>query len=88
MVEFMQLSERVGLAIWVRPEVPKDRLKILRTAFMAAMRDPQVQADGARRGAPINPIPGEKLNQMVAAAYAGLSPSLRARLRKSLGISK
>ncbi len=88
MVEFMQLSERVGLAIWVRPEVPKDRLKILRTAFMAAMGDPQVQADGARRGAPINPIPGEKLNQMVAEAYAGLSPSLRTRLRKSLGISK
>ncbi len=88
MIDFMQLSERVGLAIWVRPEVPKDRLKILRTAFMAAMRDPQVKADGARRGAPINPIPGETLNRMVADAYKGLSPFLRARLRTSLGISK
>ena len=68
-VNFMQLSERVGMAFWVRPEVPRDRVDILRTAFMKAMSDPAVQAEGAKRGAPINPIPGAKINKMVAAAY-------------------
>ena len=88
MVEFMQLSERVGLALWLHPNVPKDRLKILRTAFMTAMGDPQIKADGDRRGSPIDPIPGEKLDRMVADAYKGLSPALRTRLRKALGIDK
>ncbi len=83
-VNFMQLSERVGMAFWVRPEVPKDRVEILRTAFMKAMSDPAVQAEGAKRGAPINPIPGAKINKMVAAAYQTPQATLR-RIKTILG---
>ena len=87
MIDFMELSERVGLAFWVHPKVPKDRVEILRKAFMAAMSDPQVQADGRKRGAPVNPVPGQKLNQMVGEAYK-LPSNLRTRLRSLLGLSK
>ncbi len=83
-VNFMQLSERVGMAFWLRPEVPRERVEILRTAFMKAMSDPAVQAEGARRGAPISPIPGAKLNQMVADAYKTPKATLD-RIGKILG---
>jgi tripartite-type tricarboxylate transporter receptor subunit TctC len=69
MVNFLELSERIGMGFWMRPEVPKARVEILRTAFMKAMSDPAVKAEGAKRGAPIDPIPGAKINKMVAEAY-------------------
>ncbi len=69
MVNFLELSERIGMGFWMRPEVPRARVETLRTAFMKAMSDPAVQAEGAKRGAPINPIPGAKINKMVAEAY-------------------
>src|SRR5690606_3554643 len=43
-VRFLELSESVGLGIWVRPEVPKERVDILRTAMKVATADPAVRA--------------------------------------------
>ena len=85
-VEFIELSERVGLGHWVRPEVPKERVAILRKAFAQAMKDPEVIADGQRRGAPIDFVSGEELDRYVAEAYSRLTDPLRLRLRKLLGI--
>jgi len=84
-VEFMELSERVGLALWVRPGVPKDRLDILRKAFKDAMTDPDVIAGAKRRGAPINYVSGPALGKMVANAYK-ITDAQKVRLRKLLGI--
>jgi tripartite-type tricarboxylate transporter receptor subunit TctC len=84
-VRFMELSESVGMGFWVRPEVPKDRVAILRKAFMAAVTDPAVIAEAAKRRAPIDPLTGEQIEKLVAAAYT-LPDPLAAKMRKMLGV--
>jgi tripartite-type tricarboxylate transporter receptor subunit TctC len=83
-VRFMELSESVGLGLWVRPEVPKDRVQILRTAMNAATSDPAVRAEGAERGAPFEPLTGEEIETLVKEAY-DLTPAQLTRLREVFG---
>ncbi|MPY71340.1 MAG: hypothetical protein GEU92_14780 [Alphaproteobacteria bacterium] len=84
-VRFMELSEAVGLGFWVRPEVPKDRVAILRKAFMASVTDPEVVKAAAERMAPIDPLSGEEIEKLVAEAYT-LSDDLAVRMRTLLGV--
>jgi hypothetical protein len=83
-VRAMELSERVGLGFWVRPEVPKDRVAILRKAMDAVGRDPAIVAEGAKRGAPVDPLSGAEIATLVQDAYA-LPENLRARMRAMVG---
>jgi hypothetical protein len=80
-VRFMELSEAVGLGLWVRPEVPGERVQILRAAMKAATADPAVRAEGASRGAPVEPLSGEAIEELVREAY-NLTPQQVARLKK------
>ena len=84
-VRFMELSESVGMGFWVRPEVPKDRVATLRKSFMAAVTDPVVMAEAAKRKAPIDPLTGEQIEKLVAEAYT-LPDPLAARMRTMLGV--
>lgn len=84
-VRTMELSERVGMGFWVRPEVPKERVAILRKAMAAASNDPVVQDEAAKRSAPFDPITGEAIEKLVAEAYT-LSPDLRRRMRDMAGL--
>jgi len=84
-VRFMELSESVGMGFWVRPEVPKDRVSILRKSFMAAVTDPEVVAAAAKRRAPIDPLTGEEIEKLVAEAYT-LPDPLADKMRKMIGI--
>ena len=70
MVKFLEVAPRIGMGFWVLPEVPKDRLAALRKAFMAMLRDPAFLADAKKRKAPVNPVAGAKLDELVAEAYA------------------
>ena len=70
MVKFLEVAPRIGMGFWVHPEVPKDRLAALRKAFMAMLRDPAFLADAKKRKAPVNPVAGAKLDELVAEAYA------------------
>jgi tripartite-type tricarboxylate transporter receptor subunit TctC len=80
LVRFMELSEHVGLGLWVRPEVPKDRVAILRKAMMAATHDPAIVADAKAKRAPLEPLTGEEIHKLIVDAYA-LSPAEQKRLR-------
>ena len=84
-VRFMELSESVGMGFWVRPEVPKDRVQILRKSFMAAVTDPQVVKTAAERKAPIDPLTGDQIEKLVAEAYTLPAP-LAERMREMLGV--
>lgn len=81
LVHFMELSEHVGLGLWVRPEVPKDRVEILRKAMMAATHDPAIAADAAKKRAPFDPLNGEEIHKMIVQAYT-LTPAEQKRLRE------
>lgn len=87
LVAFMELSERIGLGMWMRPGVPRERIETMRKAMAAALADPEVVADAEKRRAPIEPLTGEAIEQMVADAYS-LTPAQGERLRTMLGFKK
>jgi hypothetical protein len=47
------------------PDLPPDRLDILRRAFDAALKDPAVLAEAQRLGMEINPVSGEDVASLV-----------------------
>ncbi|MEE2968504.1 MAG: tripartite tricarboxylate transporter substrate-binding protein, partial [Pseudomonadota bacterium] len=49
MVDFLEVSAQIGHGFFVSGDVPADRVKILRTAFDATMRDPAFLADAKKR---------------------------------------
>jgi len=52
------------------PEVPAERVKILRDAFMATMQDNAFLADAEKSRIDIVPSSGEKVQQLVEKLYA------------------
>jgi tripartite-type tricarboxylate transporter receptor subunit TctC len=60
----------LGRPLLVGPEVPAERVAILRTAFQAMIADPLFREDAARAGAAIEPVMGEELQAIVARMLA------------------
>jgi tripartite-type tricarboxylate transporter receptor subunit TctC len=56
----------VGRPIAVAQGVPADRVKALRVAFEATLKDPQFMAEAKKQRADIDPMTGEALQQLVA----------------------
>jgi tripartite-type tricarboxylate transporter receptor subunit TctC len=54
----------------VAPEVPKERVALLRQAFMATMQDPELRAEAERMQVDVIPIAGEALQDRIASLYA------------------
>jgi tripartite-type tricarboxylate transporter receptor subunit TctC len=52
------------------PGVPADRVALLRTAFHAAMADPQFIADAKKQRLEIKEVSGDKVAQILTAAFA------------------
>jgi tripartite-type tricarboxylate transporter receptor subunit TctC len=52
------------------PGVPADRVKALRDAFEATMRDPDFLTEAARQKLIINPVSGEKISGLLERIYA------------------
>lgn len=67
----------------VPPGTPKDRVQILRKAFMATMEDPEFMADAKKSKLDLDPIGGEEVQKMVGDIFK-LPPSLVARLKEAL----
>ena len=57
----------VGRSVFTAPEVPADRLALLRQAFAETLKDPEFQADAQRIGLELDPMSGEALQHYVAA---------------------
>lgn len=51
------------------PGLPADRVKILRTAFNATMKDPAYLADAKKRRLDVQPLTGEELEALIAEVY-------------------
>jgi tripartite-type tricarboxylate transporter receptor subunit TctC len=56
----------LGRPLLVGPEVPAERVAILRAGFRAMIADPLFREDAARAGAAIEPVMGEALQAIVA----------------------
>jgi tripartite-type tricarboxylate transporter receptor subunit TctC len=51
------------------PDLPAERVRELREAFMAAMKNPELIADAAHQRLDVNPVAGSELQEVVARVY-------------------
>src|SRR5262245_2976758 len=58
----------IGRSIVAPPGVPAETVAVLRSAFMATMRDPALKADVAKSGIDVDPLAGERLQEIVRQA--------------------
>ena len=65
------------------PGIPADRVKALREAFMATMKDPEFLADTGKLQLSIDPTSGEEMEKIVREAYA-LPEAVIQKVRKAL----
>ena len=74
----------IGKQIFVGPDVPAARVKVLRDAFDATMKDPALLAQAAKQGLDIGPASGEELQKVVADMLA-MPKAVTSRLVDILG---
>jgi tripartite-type tricarboxylate transporter receptor subunit TctC len=77
-------SGALGRPMLGTPGIPPDRVKILRDAFNATMKDPEFLADLDKRQFDLDPVPGEELEKIVKEAL-NQTPETIARMKKLLG---
>jgi tripartite-type tricarboxylate transporter receptor subunit TctC len=73
----------IGRSIVAPPGVPAETVAVLRRAFMAAMSDAALLADVAKSGIDIDPLPGERLQEIVRQAVAVPPPAVELAKRFS-----
>jgi tripartite-type tricarboxylate transporter receptor subunit TctC len=69
-IRLIFLQQETGRPIVAPPNVPKDRLEVLRRAFEATMKDPAFLADAEKAQLDVNPLFGAAIEDMLAKAYA------------------
>ncbi len=84
MIEFLQTANKVGIAYWVHPDVPADRVAALRAAFAATVRDPAFLAIAKKSKALVEPVSPEALQETVRTGLA-VTPGLIAKMKAALG---
>jgi tripartite-type tricarboxylate transporter receptor subunit TctC len=67
-VNVVTLPTTVGYAYWVAPEVPEERVAILRAALAKTMADPSFLAEAKQRSLDIKVQTGEQIEGLVKAA--------------------
>ena len=67
------------------PGVLADKTKILREAFMKAMKDPDLLAEAKRQNLGITPTSGEDLESLAKQATASQKPEVIEPVKKLLG---
>ena len=83
LLTFAVSSADIGRAILAPPGLPADRVAALRTAFDAAMKDPELLAEVNKANLDFEPLGGAELAKIVAEA-AATDASVIARMQKIL----
>jgi tripartite-type tricarboxylate transporter receptor subunit TctC len=71
-------TAEIGISLITPPDVPAERLAILRRAFDAMVADPEFLADAKARQMEVEPARGEALQKMIA-AMLGVPPEIAKR---------
>jgi tripartite-type tricarboxylate transporter receptor subunit TctC len=77
-------SGALGRPMLGTPGIPADRVKILREAFNATMKDPEFLADLDKRQFDLDPVPGNELEKIVKEVMSQ-PPDTIAKMKKLLG---
>jgi tripartite-type tricarboxylate transporter receptor subunit TctC len=74
LLEFLYAGQDIGRPFTAPPDLPPERLKMLRDAFAATMTDPEFVADVQRSKLDLEPVDGEHLAALIARIYATPKP--------------
>jgi len=74
----------IGRSLLAPPGVPADRVKTLRDAFQAMVKDSEFAGDLQRMNVELEPLPGEAVAQLVARALA-VPAAVRERAKGAFG---
>jgi hypothetical protein len=80
----MMVPQQMDRPLLVPPGVPGNRLAVLRKAFHAAINDAAFIAEAAKRRVEISEVSGERLESIIAEAYA-TPPDIVAAARMATG---
>lgn len=80
---FRQLisNDEIGRALFTTPNVPSERVALLRSAFQAMISDPEFRADAEKLRLPLAPKSGEEMQHVVNDMF-DISPEALAKLRE------
>ena len=73
-IDFLYIGQGIGRPFIAPPGMPPDRLRMLRQAFDATMKDPEFIAEANQRRFPLDPEDGEQLEGLIKKAYATPKP--------------
>jgi tripartite-type tricarboxylate transporter receptor subunit TctC len=80
----MLQPDTIGYTITAGPDVPADRVAVLRKAFDATMKDAGLKAEAEKAKLEIDPLPGDQVAKLVADMFK-VDPSAIATAKKILG---
>ena len=86
-IGFDSNSEEIGRAFLAPPEIPADRIAVLRKAYDETMQDGEFLHEIDQSRSEFSPLSGDKVQKLVAAT-ADVSPAVVARIRDILGIAR
>jgi tripartite-type tricarboxylate transporter receptor subunit TctC len=73
-IEFLYAGQGIGRPFVAPPDMPADRLKMVRDAFNATMKDPDFIADVQKQKLDLEPEDGEHLAALIQKIYATPKP--------------
>ena len=68
-------------ALFTTPNVPPERLRLLRSAFQKMIADPEFRAEAEKLNLPIEPKSGEEMQKVIADMFA-IAPETLAKIRE------
>ena len=83
LIELVELPFKVTYPYVAPPNVPKDRVQVLQSAFMKTFQDPEYLEEGKKLALDVSPLDGPTVQTMIA-RLAQLPPSLIARYKAIL----
>jgi hypothetical protein len=83
LVTLITASNEFGRPWVAPPNMPADRIKLLRDAWDKTLKDPDLLADAKKRGWPVDPIRGEQLAALAKEVTAQPADVIQ-RLKKLL----
>jgi hypothetical protein len=83
-LELLLAGQAMAWPLFAPPETPKERIALLRRAYLAMLKDKEALADAGRLGIDVDPVTGEAILSLLAGVY-GTPPAIVAKVRELAG---
>ena len=87
MLRLIASTAEIGRSIAAAPQVPPDRVRLLRQAFQKMVADPAFQATAQQRNAPLAPASGEEIQKIIEETINTPAPIIE-RVKKIVAMDR